>query len=273
MPHPFPHLQAEIEKKLKTQQLDVSVSKLLDIANSVIAIINTELKVVSSNYPKMDGEEKKINEALVYYVQSKTDLILNDNNLSPLQRIFDCTKIVKRGEAGNCQHKAMLALCLILDLFIKEKIITECYLPSIELQYCDSKPGHFFLVLDNKVICDPWAQLSYPVGTIGFEHAGVFAHTPIRTFFKIDNNWSCYENFRGKCTTNCVPSYQSLCAYVPKTLYETHCNYWAYWTQQYYTNSTRTNLTFFKEETVGASSSSADLSVSKASNALDDFNY
>jgi len=197
-----------VSERLLGAKLSLNTKRLLSIATTVGSIINQELEVVSSNLPGTDTID---NKTMVLLVQKKTDEILNSES-STLEKILECAKETMKYRAGNCQQKSFLALDLLLTEFKKIGFATFQSLPKIEIKYSNKGEGHFYLVIDDDVICDTWAQLYYPLSLVNESVYG----QPIKSFFCINRDWTCFEAIKGGPLEYCYPSTEYTFNVAPK---------------------------------------------------------
>lgn len=71
---------------------------------------------------------------------------------SDVFRLFCYAKVFEKFQAGNCQEQAVVAFEYIRKRY------------NIDIDYCNMQGGdHYFLVLDGRVVCDPWVDEVYHV--------------------------------------------------------------------------------------------------------------
>lgn len=195
--HPFPKLLRFVENNLQTMELDPDTVAMMQASQTVISQINADYKILSCNLPT----QNKSNKDLVFAAQYAVDKILEKDE-SLLGRIMKSASAVLTYGAGNCQHKVFVATKLLLDYFIQHSLADMAHTPSLAIAYCDSvsdTEGHFFLILNNKVICDPWAQLSFPYSLFSaikseFSHQPTSVYEgPVKPFFFIRSDWQCFS--------------------------------------------------------------------------------
>ena len=101
---------------------------------------------------------------------------------------------------------------LLLTEFMKMGFATFQSLPKIEIKYSDKGEGHFYLVIDDAVICDTWSQLYYPLSLVDESVYG----DPIKSFFLINGDWTCFEAIKGGNLEYCAPSTEYTFNIAPK---------------------------------------------------------
>ncbi|WP_131782267.1 hypothetical protein [Legionella gresilensis] len=141
--HPFPKLKNYIAEQVKGYNLNVDERLAMKIIKAIDPQINGVDPIISCNIKNFQGKE---HEALVFCVQKTVDRILG-NNKSYFEKIILAAKEVLLLRAGNCQYKSYLGFKLALDFCKKMALATFHYVPPLEIQYCDNKPGHFFLII------------------------------------------------------------------------------------------------------------------------------
>lgn len=232
---PFPTINKAIQEQVNIETLDPYTVSLLNISQDIINEINYVMQVTSSNLKIEPQEDAEYIEVLLLGLQQKIDKILNSNKISPLEKIKISSELIQKYNIGNCQYKAMLAFTMLIEKLAQSGFISDKHFPSIEIQYLDFEPGHFFILIENNVICDPWAQICYPLDSVNFNQHIFNKKAPIKSFFKIDTNWSCKESFKGTgILEDCQESYNFLLTLLPEKLIQEHKTYCQQYWQHYY---------------------------------------
>lgn len=135
--------------------------------------------IKACNLSSMD--HNKFFAPLVKITQDECEVILGCDDMSALERITRCGKIVATYAAGNCLLKSYLAFNHLLQSFLLATLSNYDY--CVPLSICTTR-DHAFLLIDNKIVCDP---LFGQVTTI---KSPQYAHHKV--YFGIRHNWSCF---------------------------------------------------------------------------------
>lgn len=186
------------------------------IAKKVVEELSQD-RCASSNLP---GTKTKDNLASVFVVQKEID-ILAQQKISILDFIHKSAEHVKIFEAGNCREKSFLCVKKLFDEFELNKISSYESTPKIDIVYCDGDEGHFFLILNDEWVLDPWAQFLYPSAllskVIAADEENDVYDGPLTSYFSIMSNWACLSYNEGMAFYDHA-STQDTIKYAPKQI-------------------------------------------------------
>ncbi len=134
---------------------DRSVFSTVDIniylANQAISHVRKVLPHGSTN--KKSDETKECYMENVERIGKMRGVELPSmSHLSQIERFKFLAKLYESWGVGNCMEQSIVALVFLNEMGINS--IDFCYIPE---------SGHYFLIVDGNVICDPWDDNAYSV--------------------------------------------------------------------------------------------------------------
>jgi hypothetical protein len=193
-----------------------SEDPIYGIAKKVVEELSQD-RCKSSNLP---GTKTKENATFVFMVQKEIDFLAHQK-ISMLDFIHKSAEQVRNFEAGNCREKAFLCVKKLFDEFEFNEISSYESTPRIDIVYCDGDEGHFFLILNDEWVVDPWAQFLYPSALLSQiiaadEESDVY-DGPLTSYFTIMPNWACFSYRKGMAIYD-NDSTQDTIKYAPKKI-------------------------------------------------------
>ncbi|HAU1152269.1 TPA: hypothetical protein JBI12_10035 [Legionella pneumophila] len=160
----------------------MSKERIKKTALEIVKYIHDNIK--ACNIPNQK-KGNKFFAPLVYLCQTECDEILSNTEISLLERLLRCAKIIDDLQSGNCMQQTFLAFQCLLKQLIEDKLsnFTTCIPISIM-----TTSNHAFLIIDNDIVCDPWLNF------VGNLKDYCFAKMKMKEYFGIRSDWTCFTN-------------------------------------------------------------------------------
>ncbi|HFK3115827.1 hypothetical protein SCX93_13635 [Legionella pneumophila serogroup 1] len=160
----------------------MSKERIKKTALEIVKYIYDNIK--ACNIPNQK-KENKFFAPLVYLCQTECDEILSHTDISLLERLLKCAKVVDSLQSGNCMLQTFLAFQRLLKQLIEDKLSNFSTCIPISIM---TTSNHAFLIIDNDIVCDPWLNF------VGDLRDYCFAKMKRKEYFGIRSDWACFTN-------------------------------------------------------------------------------
>lgn len=181
--HDVESVERKVDRITRRHQFDPQEKKVWDMIRAYNELAQ---EITSSDLPSDDADSA----LLVRLTQNFADKTLDNPDKTWLDKILEISIHTKKTGFGNCQEKAFFGFAaLVLESQKRDSLINTLRLATFN--------NHFIVIVNEKVLMDPWLNLAFPLengkNNIGYVFQG---------FGKLVDYFTFHSS--GKCVTHQV---------------------------------------------------------------------